>query len=146
MRAVKMALAGLPSDAIEIRFVESPSVRGSETELVQIVLNLLVNAIQACPEDCRVKAEVEIEPAEGGVVVRVLDRGPGISPSQIEYVFDPFYTTKEPGSGTGLGLSVSYDLAQRHGGRLEASNRPGGGAVFTLWLPASPEPSKPAAR
>jgi two-component system sensor histidine kinase HupT/HoxJ len=50
-------------------------------------------------------------------------------------VFDPFFTTKPPGVGTGLGLSLSYDLARRNDGRLEAANRPTGGAEFTLWLP-----------
>jgi two-component system sensor histidine kinase HupT/HoxJ len=67
----------------------------------------------------------------------VLDRGPGIPEEMLPSLFDPFFTTRPPGQGTGLGLSLSYDLAVRHGGRLEAGNRPGGGAVFTLWLPAA---------
>lgn len=76
-------------------------------------------------------------PWDGGTALRVLDRGPGIPDDALPRIFDPFFTTKLPGQGTGLGLSLSYDLARRHGGRLEAEKRPGGGAAFTLWLPAA---------
>ena len=67
-------------------------------------------------------------------MVSVTDNGPGIARS-IRALFDPFFTTKPVGQGTGLGLSISYGIVERHGGRLEAANRPEGGAVFTLLPP-----------
>jgi two-component system sensor histidine kinase HupT/HoxJ len=73
------------------------------------------------------------------VALSVRDRGPGIPEESLRHVFNPFFTLKGLGEGTGLGLSLSFDLARRHGGTLEAANRPGGGAVFTLRLPPAPE-------
>jgi signal transduction histidine kinase len=133
--ALAMARLGVPPEAIRTRFASCPEVDAVETDLVQIALNLLVNAIQAGGAGPRI--ELEVRPQEGGAALRVLDRGPGIPEEVLPSLFDPFFTTRPPGQGTGLGLSLSYDLAVRHGGRLEAGNRPGGGAVFTLWLPAA---------
>jgi signal transduction histidine kinase len=133
-RAIDLARAGLPPRVIRLEVAPAPPVSGAEGELVQVVLNLLVNAIQASlglPE-----IEVEIRPEGAGVALRVADRGPGIPDQALPHVFEPFFTTKPPGEGTGLGLSLSYDLVRRHGGSLAAANRPGGGAVFSLWLPA----------
>jgi len=132
-RAARLASAGLPAEAIALDLAPVPPVRALEQEIVQVVLNLLVNALHASGE--RQRVEVRLDAWEGGARVRVLDRGTGIAPDLLPHIFDPFFTTKAPGSGTGLGLSVSYDLVRRHGGRLEADNRVGGGAVFTLWLP-----------
>jgi signal transduction histidine kinase len=131
--AVAMASVGLPERSILCRLGPVPPVRAVEGELVQIALNLLVNAVQASPGVPDV--EVEVAAADGGVTLRVRDRGCGLAPEVLPRVFDPFFTTKPPGVGTGLGLSLSYDLARRNDGRLEAANRPAGGAVFTLWLP-----------
>ena len=74
-----------------------------------------------------------------GAALTVHDRGPGIPEDVLPNVFDPFFTTKRPGEGTGLGLSLSIDLARRYGGTLRAEPRPGGGTSFTLWLPACGE-------
>jgi signal transduction histidine kinase len=134
--ALAMARVGVPPDAICTRYETCPIVEASESDLVQIALNLLVNAIQA--SNGAVRIDLEVLPWEGGAALRVLDRGPGIPDDVLPHVFDPFFTTKPPGQGTGLGLSLSYDLALRHGGRLEGKNRPEGGAAFTLWLPAAP--------
>jgi signal transduction histidine kinase len=133
--AVAMARVGAPPNAIRTRFEAAPPADAVESDLVQIALNLLVNAIQAADGDPHI--ELEVLPWNGGAALRVLDRGPGIPNDLLPRIFDPFFTTKLPGQGTGLGLSLSYDLARRHGGRLEAENRPGGGAAFTLWLPAA---------
>lgn len=134
--AVAMAGVGLPDSSLRCRCEPAPRVRAIEGELVQIALNLLVNAVQASPSVPDV--EIEVAPAEGGVALRVRDRGCGLAADVLPRVFDPFFTTKPPGVGTGLGLSLSYDLARRNHGRLEAANRPDGGAEFTLWLPAAP--------
>jgi two-component system NtrC family sensor kinase len=133
--AVAMAGVGLPPGAIRTHVEPAPPVRAVEGELVQIALNLLVNAVQSSPAAPQI--EIAVVPQGGGVVLRVGDRGPGIPPGLLARVFDPFFTTKPPGVGTGLGLSLSYDLARRNGGRLDAANRPDGGAEFTLWLPAA---------
>jgi len=133
--AAAMAGVGLPEDAIRCRIGPAPAVRAVEGELVQIALNLLVNAVQASAGVPDVEIEVAAE--EGGAALRVRDRGCGLAPDVLPRVFDPFFTTKPPGVGTGLGLSLSYDLARRNDGRLEAANRPAGGAEFTLWLPAA---------
>lgn len=131
--AIAMASVGLPAGAIRRIVHEMPPVLAVEGELVQIALNLLVNAVQASGEPLDI--EVEVGPEDGGASLRVRDRGTGIDPEIWPRLFDPFFTTKPPGTGTGLGLSLSYDLARRHGGRLEARNREGGGAEFVLWLP-----------
>ncbi|MCZ6462864.1 MAG: HAMP domain-containing sensor histidine kinase, partial [Proteobacteria bacterium] len=136
-KAIAMARVGTTGDAISTRFEPAPRVMARESDLVQLILNLLVNAIHAT--DGRGPIQVEIGPADGGTALRVLDRGPGIPPDVLVHVFDPFFTTKPAGAGTGLGLSLSYDLARQHGGRLEADNRAHGGAVFTLWLPGHAE-------
>ena len=82
--------------------------------------------------------QVDLFTARRVVVIAVQDNGPGLPPADLERVFDPFYTTKEPGKGTGLGLSICARLVEGMGGRIEASAAPGGGAVFTIRLPGVP--------
>ena len=77
--------------------------------------------------------------AERVVIIEVSDDGPGIPDEAIERVFDPFFTTKEPGKGTGLGLSICARLVEGMGGRIQASNRPEGGACFAIRLPGVPD-------
>ena len=73
------------------------------------------------------------------VAVFVADTGTGMDDTQLDRVFDPFYTTKNPGEGTGLGLTISFAIIEQHGGAIEASSVPGEGSRFTLQLPAAPE-------
>jgi len=135
-KAALVAGVGLPEEALRVsEQPDAPRVQANEDELVQIALNLIVNAVQASPPG-RVEIEVAVARVEDGTSLWVRDRGPGIADAVLPHVFDPFFTTKPPGEGTGLGLSLSYDLARRNGGRIEARNRPGGGAEFELWLPA----------
>jgi signal transduction histidine kinase len=75
--------------------------------------------------------------------VEVADSGQGIAPEHLHRIYDPFFTTKGARKGTGLGLSVTYGIIQEHGGSIEVSNRPDGGACFRLELPVS---SRAAAR
>ncbi|MDX1649914.1 MAG: ATP-binding protein, partial [Myxococcota bacterium] len=136
-RAVDLATLGRRPGLLLITRDESlPPVQVREEDAVQIVLHLLINAIQAGGKSPPI--EVEVLALEGGGAVRVRDHGPGIPPSHLPHVFDPFFTTRAP-EASGLGLSLSYDLARQHGGRLEAANHPQGGAVFTLWLPFARE-------
>lgn len=112
-----------------------PRVLASESDVTHIILHLILNARQVGGEG--VPIEIELRPSEGGVAVRVVDQGPGISERDLPHVFEPFFTTRRPSSNLGLGLSLCWELARRNGGRLDAENRSGGGAVFTLWLPAA---------
>ena len=75
--------------------------------------------------------------ADGNGAITVGDSGPGIPEELREKIFEPFFTTKPVGEGTGLGLWISYGIAREHGGALSAANRSGGGAAFTLTLPAA---------
>ncbi len=123
-------------------------VRGDRGELVQVVLNLLLNAIDAVGgrSDPKAGGSVRIGIARDGgeVVVRVRDDGPGIDPVILDRVLDPFFTTKEPGRGTGLGLTVAYAVVESHGGRLELRNHPDGGLEATVRLPLAREGEPPS--
>jgi signal transduction histidine kinase len=136
-RAASMAGVGIVAGEIRKHFEPVPMVSGDEGKLVQVVLNLLVNSIQASEDEAFI--DLELAPERDGVRLSVRDRGAGIPEEAFAHVFDPFFTTKAPGEGSGLGLSLSFDLALQHGGTLEAHNREGGGACFDLWLPAIPE-------
>jgi two-component system sensor histidine kinase KdpD len=106
----------------------------------QLLVNLLENAAKHTPPG----TELSIRAArEGGtLVVDVCDRGPGIPAGEEERVFERFHRAAHPGvRGVGLGLPIARAIAQAHGGRLTASNRPGGGAVFRLTLPLSTPPA-----
>jgi two-component system, NtrC family, sensor kinase len=111
-----------------------PALRGDAHQLGQVLLNVLLNAGDAMRGRGRV--EIAARPLEGTVELAVADQGPGIRPEHLPRVFDPFFTTKEPGQGTGLGLAISYRIVEQHGGVLSVENRPRGGAVFRLRLPA----------
>jgi signal transduction histidine kinase len=124
--------------AVEQRLAEGlPSVRGSPNRLVQVLLNLLLNANQALAG--RPDARVVAESAREGhsVIVQVRDNGPGVAEQHRERVFDPFFTTRAPGEGTGLGLSIAFDIVREHGGELELGAAPEGGASFTIRLPSA---------
>lgn len=112
-----------------------PMVKGSRQYLQQVFLNLITNAWQAMPGGGSLLLTTRVG-AQGWVEVLVTDTGVGIPREQLSRVFEPFFTTKEVGQGTGLGLSVSYGIMQRHGGSLEAqSEGPGKGATFLVRLP-----------
>ena len=102
-----------------------PAVVVDALAIQRVLVNLLHNAAQVSPAGSTV--EVRAESQDGQVVVRVLDRGPGLPEELRERVFDPFFTTRP--EGTGLGLSIAHRLVEAHGGRLEARNRAGGGAT-----------------
>lgn len=132
-RALELAGLGRPPGLLRmVRSDAIPPVLAREEDVVQIVVHLLINAIHVGGDAPPI--EVEVVGLERGGAVRVRDRGPGIPPQHLPHVFDPFFTTRAA-EATGLGLTLSYELARAHGGRLEAVNHPEGGAVFTLWLP-----------
>src|ERR1019366_4419101 len=107
-------------------------------QLMQVFLNLIVNAEQAIRE-ARDKGTLRIRLGRGDNSgwVSFHDDGPGIQKENLASIFDPFYTTKRPGRGTGLGLSICKSVMKEHNGSVEAANSPDGGAVFTVTLPVS---------
>uniref|UniRef100_I2PYL3 histidine kinase n=1 Tax=Desulfovibrio sp. U5L TaxID=596152 RepID=I2PYL3_9BACT len=119
-----------------------PPVRGDLRSLQQVLVNILLNAVQATPRGGRVTLSVAAG-ENGETCFAVADSGPGVSPEVRQHLFEPFYTTKGVGKGTGLGLAVAYSLVRRHGGRIEVESPATGGAVFTVCLPAAP-PEAPA--
>lgn len=137
-------IAGLePGNAVEIELScgeNLPMVAVDSAQILQVFVHLIRNAADAM-RDSKVKvlhittrggsAQVQIEFADSGVGVREPD-----------LVFDPFYTTKSPGKGTGLGLSACYGIVQKHGGQITCHNRPQGGAIFTVTLPAAQKPQE----
>jgi PAS domain S-box-containing protein len=114
-----------------------PWVSGDPHQLMQVFLNLTLNAEQAIRE-ARDQGTLRIRLNQEGnsVIATFQDDGPGIAPEILPNIFDPFYTTRRPGRGTGLGLSVCRAILREHGGNIEAATGPGGGAVFTVTLPA----------
>jgi signal transduction histidine kinase len=113
-----------------------PSVIGDPNQLMQVFLNLLLNAEQAIRE-VRDKGTIRIRMghSEKSVWASFQDDGPGIPAENLPNIFDPFYTTKRPGRGTGLGLSICKAVLREHGGNIDATPAPGGGAAFTITLP-----------
>ncbi len=111
-----------------------PRVLGQAGKLEQVVVNLLQNALF----ESRPGQEVFVQTRQEGdqVVLRVRDNGQGLPAEVLPRIFEPFFSTKEPGEGSGLGLFISYGIAREHGGELSAENSEGGGAAFTLRLPA----------
>ena len=112
-----------------------PPLHCDENQILQVLINLIINAFQAMPEGGEVLIESTFE--DGYIVVSVKDDGVGIPGEHLNKIFDPFFTTKSDWKGTGLGLSVCYTIVDNHGGEIEASSVVGEGTSFTLKLPAS---------
>ena len=106
-------------------------------QLQQVATNLILNAIQASPPGAAI--DVQLDARADELVLRVRDRGAGLSPEVRAHLFEPFFTTRSPGEGTGLGLAVSFGIVQELGGRIEADNAEGGGALFSVLLPRAAE-------
>lgn len=123
--------------AVVTRYEATQRVEINRSELQQVLINLIVNAVQAMPEGGRLTLSSSDHQAEdggvAGVVIRVSDTGHGIAPEDLSTIFDPFFTTKK-GSGTGLGLSISYTIVERYGGLITVSSTPGEGAAFEVRL------------
>jgi PAS domain S-box-containing protein len=112
---------------------EIPEILCYPQQLNQVFMDLLVNAAQAIEK--KGKVWIRSYARDGHVVVEIEDTGCGIKPEQLSKIFDPFFTTKPIGKGIGLGLSASYGIVQKHGGKIEAASEGGKGAKFTIYLP-----------
>ncbi|MFZ6756086.1 ATP-binding protein [Undibacterium sp. Ji50W] len=114
-----------------------PPVKCIISQVNQVIMNLLVNASHAIKENGVIKVSTGCD--KDMVWIKVLDTGGGIPPENLNRIFEPFFTTKPVGSGTGLGLSLSYGIIKKHGGRIDVSSVLGKGTCFTVWLPLRQE-------
>ena len=117
-----------------------PLIRGHGQKIEQVVVNLIVNACQALPDQTRaIRVATHYDEAEGRVRLEVADEGEGIAPENLSRLSDPFFTTKREQGGMGLGLSVSASIVKEHGGSLEFDSQPGQGTRAVLSLPLNQE-------
>jgi signal transduction histidine kinase len=116
---------------------ELPPVLADPSQLQQVLINVVMNALEATPRGGRVELTGQRGDHGGraGVTISVADTGPGIRPELLPQVFEPFFTTKPPGQGTGLGLAICRDIVQQHGGEIDVQSQPGAGTTVTVWLP-----------
>jgi PAS domain S-box-containing protein len=139
-RTLQLHEHSLKRNAIEVNFTPKgnlPVVIGDASQLIQVFLNLVINAEQAIRE-VRDSGRIQIRATAvlNRVMITIQDDGAGIAPDALQKIFDPFFTTKRPGGGTGLGLSICTAILREHGGTIEAQSLPAGGSAFTVFLPA----------
>lgn len=132
---VNLLRGELAGREVNLELGDLPLVPCLASQLNQVFMNLLSNAAQATPEGGMITVRSEV--VDESVVVEVLDTGSGMDPETVQKVFEPFFTTKPVGEGTGLGLSVSYGIVERHGGSLEVSSALGEGSCFCLKIPTT---------
>jgi C4-dicarboxylate-specific signal transduction histidine kinase len=121
---------------VQTEFSETPDIWADAAQLQELLFNLVQNAEQAmAAAHGGGTLAIRVKPSARGARVEVADDGPGIPPEDLARVFNPFFTTKAPGEGRGLGLSVAHSIAAEHDGRIWAENRSEGGAMFVVELP-----------
>ena len=137
-RTLNLHSYSLRKNSITVDFLREPNqpmVKADPHQLMQVFLNLILNAEQAIREiRDRGTLRIRLGNGDNAVWASFQDDGPGIPPEVLTSIFDPFYTTKRPGRGTGLGLSICKSVMKEHNGSVEAANAPGGGAVFTVTM------------
>ena len=151
--SIQMAMHEVVPRARLVRsLAEVAPVMGSEAQLAQVFLSLIVNAAQSIPHGDARQHEVRVmtRMEDGKVVVEVSDTGAGIPPEVLPRIFDPFFTSRDVGEGMGLGLSVCYGTIQRHGGEIIVTSEPARGSTFRVTLPPASawrhEPAPPTGR
>jgi two-component system NtrC family sensor kinase len=111
-----------------------PAIRGSESEMQQVFLNLINNALDAMDKKGG-EIKITVQQNQDFIQIRLADNGPGIPKANLARIFDPFFTTKMVGKGTGLGLSICYGIINRMGGKIDVQSMPGQGTTFIISLP-----------
>lgn len=139
-KVLDMAQPSLPPMVTVIRDYHCPKecLFADETQIGQLLLNLVINAFQAM-ERAGGTLTISTQLEDGTVRFRVCDTGPGIPPEVFPQLFDPFFTTKETGQGTGLGLAIARQIAENHNGAVTVTSEAGHSTVFTVSLPAQAE-------
>jgi two-component system NtrC family sensor kinase len=117
-----------------------PMVTLDRNQMQSVLLNIIINALDATDAGGHITVTSGIgistsKPGQNGIEILCTDTGCGIPPENLNKLFDPFFTTKEVGHGTGLGLSVSYGIVERHGGTIWVQSKVGKGTTFKVWLP-----------
>ena len=137
--ALRLAQPALRDAGVRVRTEageDLPEIDANPQNIEQIILNIVVNAVQAIDHS---EGEIIIQTGfshnDGRVTLKISDNGRGVAPALAERIFLPFVTDKQPQGGTGLGLSVTYSLVKAHQGEILHAPRPGGGTVFTVFLP-----------
>ena len=144
--ALEMIRGRMRRHNIEIEVEHAPDVPRltcEPSQISQVILNLLVNAVQAIEATGRAEGGmIRFETAHAGdsVLISIGDNGCGIEPAALSQLFDPFFTTKSVGEGTGLGLSITHGIVTGHGGRIEVESQPGGMTWFRVYLPLKSPP------
>jgi len=119
---------------------ELPLLRANLQNLEQVVLNLIINALESIRHDHgKVRITTKFIEKEKSVTIEVSDNGRGVNPEVAEKIFDPFVTDRQTAGGTGLGLSVTYNLVKAHDGDITFKTKPGQGTKFTITLPTGPK-------
>jgi len=135
--AADLVRVAFKAAAVELELGAQPSqlvVEGSHNHLLQVLINILLNAKDASASGTTVRLGADAAGREA--VLWIEDHGQGIPEANLAKIFDPFFTTKDVDKGTGLGLAISHGIVERHGGRIEVDSRLGQGSVFRLVLPA----------
>ncbi|MGI8842179.1 MAG: sensor histidine kinase, partial [Gemmatimonadaceae bacterium] len=130
----------LSTSNVDVRLSLAPALRrvqGDDRQLQQVLLNLIVNAEQAMASGSTRRLTISTANRGDRVNIEVRDTGSGMTVDVRNRIFEPFFTTKPEGTGTGLGLSVSYGIIRSHGGSLSVESSPGAGAAFHISLPAT---------
>lgn len=133
---IQLLDAQLRNTRIEVvrRYAEHvPPAQGNAPKLQQVFMNMILNARDAMPQGGRL--EITVEANDQTAIVSFRDTGTGIAPENLAKIYDPFFTTKQIGQGTGLGLAVSYGIIQDHGGHIEVESEPNEGTLFRITLP-----------
>jgi two-component system, NtrC family, sensor kinase len=136
--AIDIAILTTYNNDIQLdkKFSDLPPIKAKPEEIQQIFTNLLVNAVQAMEGKGELNISTVIE--NGNVIAKIKDTGPGIPKEFLSKIYDPFFTTKEQGKGTGLGLNIVHQLVLKYGGKIDVSSGPNQGTTFTLSFPISP--------
>jgi signal transduction histidine kinase len=142
-RSIDLIRPKLKTAGVEVERVFNvglPPILGDRDQLTQVFVNMVTNAIDAMDGGGSLIVETGLQQSDDGrqmVGVSFTDTGHGISPEQLERIFEPFYTTKAEGRGTGLGLSVSLGIIRSHGGTIDIESKPGVGTTIRIRLPLS---------
>ena len=141
-RAVQLIEHRLPDKQLTLNLnlsSELPRVPGRASDLEEVILNLLTNAIDACPSNGQIYIISALSGSrEKTLQILVADTGDGIAEQDSDRVFDPFFTTKKVGEGTGLGLFITHEVVREHHGTIEVETEAGKGATFIINLPVPP--------
>jgi len=124
-----------------------PAFTGNSQKIEQVLINLLVNASHAMPDDRKGLITVSTRTEDASIVIRVKDNGQGMNEKTLKQIFDPFFTTKRAKGGTGLGLAIAYRIIEEHRGKISVTSKPGVGTTFEIRIPSETvaPPGKPEA-